>query len=208
MLSGKDNNQPANIARLMALGLRKLNTANEKTAIWWITQLRDNIGGMSFGPRSNATGGKAKHYYVSQELMLKKIGKIYETVNYFNGEKDETGKQVVAQQFMVELTKSRFGQPHLQQYFIFDYATGGIDQTTYLIQQGLDIGNITKKGAWWNIILTDADGVVTLDEKAGSKDKFNELVSSSPEIQDGLLRLVCDRYGLEANNYAVGSGQN
>ena len=203
MLSGKDNNQPANTARLMSLGLRKLNSANEKTSLLWITQMRDNVGAMAFAPKTNATGGKAKHFYVSQELQLKKTGKVYSDIAYWTGQKDSTDKRIVQQEFRVELLKSRFGQPFKLEHFVFDLMDGVVDTNQFLIQKGLDLGVITKKGAWWNITLTDSDGVVTLEDKAGSKDKFKELVDTTEEVRQPLLELVCQRHNLDWRNYVL-----
>lgn len=201
MLSGKDNAQPARIAALMAIGLRKLNSANKKSTVLWISQMRDNIGAMAFAPKSTITGGKAKHYYVSQELMLKKIGKVYDDYEYWSGEKMVPGKQVIEQQFLAELTKSRFGQPFRQEHFTFNLNRGQIDITQYLIQQGLMEGNITKSGAWWTFTAIDKDGVVLGEHKAGSKDKFYNLVAEDDVVYNLLLQVVLDKFGLE-NNYS------
>lgn len=200
MLSGKDNVQPARIAALMAIGLRKLTAANKRTTVFWISQMRDNIGAMAFSPKSNVTGGKAIHYYVSQSLMLRKTGKVYEDVVFYSGQKDASDKQIVQQEFKAEVVKSRFGQPFTQQHFVFDLASGDIDMVGYLIQQGLLSGHITRKAAWWTITLTDSDGVVTLDEKLGSRDKFYDFCSQ-PEVTNQLLKMVCDKYKLNVEHY-------
>lgn len=200
-LSGKDNPQPARIASIMAIGLRKLNSANKKTCISWISQMRDNIGAMAFSPKTNITGGKAIHYYISQSLSMKKTGKVYDEVRFYNGQKDDLDKQIVQQQFKVEQTKSRFGQPFTVEHFVFDLRTGQVDTVGYLIQQGLMLGTIDKKGAWWTLSEIDSDGVILNEHKAGSKDKFYDLVMSEPVVQDLLLTQVCDKYSLDKSNY-------
>lgn len=201
-LSGKDNNQPARIAALMALALRQINTSNSKTAIMWITQMRDNIGAMPMMAKTIATGGKSIHYYVSQSIGIKKTGKITEDVTYFNGEKDDTAKQQVAQKFRVELLKSRNKQPFEIQNFVYDYQTGEIDHTLFLMGQGLDLGIITKAGAWWTFTDVDEEtGEVRAEHKAGSRDKFRELVYSSPEVYHPLIKKVCARYKLDSDAY-------
>lgn len=201
MLSGGGNVQPARIAALMSVGLRRINAANKVSAIQWISQLRDNIGAMAFSPKTNVTGGKSIHYYISQSLMLKKTGKFHVDKPYFDGEKDQTDKQIVAQKFRVESVKTRFGQPFQLQHFTFDLINGQIDLAGYLISQGLYWGDIVKKGAHWTYTVVDSDGVVLAEHKAGSKDKFKELVESDPVIVDGLLDLVCRKYNLTKENY-------
>jgi recombination protein RecA len=201
MLSGKDNLQPARIAALMSPALRKLNSANKRSSVLWISQMRDTIGGMAFSPKTAVTGGKSIHYYVSQSLMLKKTGKITIDKNYYDGEKDAIDKQIIAQKFRVECNKSRFGQPFQIQHFVYDLINGKIDDSGYIIAQGLDLGVITRKGAWWTYTDTDDDGVVLEEYKAGSKDKFRELVQTTPAAYASLVSRVCKRYQLEEDVY-------
>lgn len=207
MLSGKDNPQPARIAALMSIALRKLNTANLRTQILWITQKRANIGAMAFAPKTNDTGGKAIEFYVSQKLELKKTGKIYREVNYWNGEKEATDRQIVAQQFRVELTKARNRQPFAISHFVYDLENNGIDMASYLIGEALVDGVVTKKGAWWTYTVVDSDGVVLAEHKAGSKDKFKALVEDDPVVWNLLLNHVADKYDLEASDYGLRSDE-
>jgi recombination protein RecA len=201
MLSGKDNPQPARIAALMSIALRKLTAANKKSTITWITQMRANIGGMAFSPKTLQTGGKSIGFYSSQTLEIKKTGKTYMDLNYFDGSKEQTDKQIVGQNFRVELTKSRLGQPFKLSHFEYDLINGAIDIPGYLIAQGLDMGIITKKGAWWNIIITNADGEVTYENKAGSKDKFHLLVAEDLELQNKLIDIICTINALNPELY-------
>jgi recombination protein RecA len=202
MLSGKDNVQPARIAWLMSIALRRLNTANEKTQITWITQKRANIGAIAFGPKTLDTGGKAIDFYVSQRIELRKTGKLYKDIAYWNGDKDATDKQIIAQQFRVELTKSRNRQPFEVQHFVYDLENGVIDTASFLINEGIDAGLISRKGAWWTYTSINPETGEMGDEfKAGSKDKFRELVTNNPTIYNSLLSLVCDKYKLEEDNY-------
>ncbi len=93
MLSSKDNAQPARIAALMSIALRKLTSANVKSSIVWITQMRANIGGMAYSPKTIKTGGKSIGFYSSQNIDIKHTNKVFEQTTYFNGEKDETDKK-------------------------------------------------------------------------------------------------------------------
>lgn len=201
MLSSKDNAQPARIAALMSIALRKLTSANHKTTICWITQMRANIGGMAFSPKTLRTGGKSIEFYASQIVDIKKVGKVYDDVSYYNGEKDVTDKQQVGQNFRAELSKSRQGQPFKLSFFEYDLINGCIDMPGYLISQGLEAGFITRKAAWWNITIANSDGEITYENKAGSKDKFKQLVFDDPELQRNLIQSVCDKHGLDSSIY-------
>src|SRR5690606_14585629 len=158
MLSDGKDTQLGRIAALMSSGLRKINAANESSAIFWISQMRANIGAMAFSPKTSVTGGKAIHFFVSQSLVLKQTGKITEDVHYFDGEKDAVDKRVVGQKFRVELAKSRNKQPFDVQHFVYDLTKGEIDQNLFLMAEGLDMGYITKKGAWWTVLVPDENG--------------------------------------------------
>ena len=203
-LSGKANNQPARIAALMALSLRKLNAANSKTAILWVTQMRDNIGAMPMQAKTIKTGGKSIEYYVSQSFALKKVGSVKMDVRYFDGEKkDVIAKKQVGQKFRAELLKARNKSPFDIQHLIFDYASGKVDQATYLMAQGLELGLVDTSGSWWTYTDVDTEtGEVIGEHKANSKDNFHDLLETTPEAYNSIMDKVCAKYGLDKESYA------
>lgn len=203
MLSGKDNVQPARIAALMAIALRKLNTANDNTTIVWISQMRDNIGAMAFSPKTTITGGKSIHYYVSQSVKLTKVGKLNTDIEYFNGDKVAKDKQVIIQQFKAELSKSRNKQPFQIQHFNFDLRTGVIDLAQYVIQQGLDIGFVTRPNAQiWEINIANPEtGEMIREDKVRGKDAFLEHVYTHPEVLSDMVDVVAAKYNLNPETY-------
>lgn len=203
MLSGSSNVQPARIAAVMAIALRKLNSANQKSTIVWISQMRDNIGAMAFSPKSIITGGKSIHYYVSQSVRLSKVGKINADIKYYDGEKNATDKQIVIQKFKAELSKSRNTQPFSVQHFNFDLADGTIDHIQYLVQQGLDLGIITKpnKLTWELNIADPITGEVKREEKASGQEKFKDLLVNNPDIVADLSDAVAISHHLDPEMY-------
>lgn len=203
MLSGKDNVQPARIAAVMAIGLRKLNSANEKTTIVWISQMRDNIGAMAFSPKSIITGGKSIHYYVSQSVKLTKVGKINADIKYYDGEKNVSDKQIVMQKFKAELSKSRNIQPFGVQHFNFDLQAGTIDHVQYLVQQGLDLGIINRpnKLAWELTLIDPETGEVKREEKASGQEKFRDLLLDNPDVVADLSDAVAVHHSLDPETY-------
>ncbi|MEG0236950.1 recombinase RecA, partial [Cetobacterium sp.] len=60
-------------ARLMSKALRKLTGSinKSKTTMIFINQVRDKIGGFSFGPQTTTTGGKALKFYSSVRMEVK-----------------------------------------------------------------------------------------------------------------------------------------
>jgi recombination protein RecA len=203
MLSGTGNVQPARIAALMAIALRKLNTANQKTTIVWISQMRDNLGAMAFSPKSVITGGKSIHYYVSQSVKLTKVGKLNAEFQYFNGDKNASDKQIVIQQFKAELSKSRNTQPFQIQHFNFDLRNGEIDIPQYLIQQGLDMGFVTRpNNRTWEVNIANTEtGEVIREASVTGKEAFALAVRDDADMQADMIAAVAARYNLDPEIY-------
>ncbi len=65
-------------ARLMSKALRKLTASinRSKTTMIFINQVRDKIGGFSFGPQTTTTGGKALKFYSSVRMEVKRVGSV------------------------------------------------------------------------------------------------------------------------------------
>lgn len=174
-----ENVQPARIAQLMSVAMRKLTAANNKTAIIWINQLRMNIG-VTFGNPEIATGGKALPYYSSFIVNIKKTGKITRTVKTWDGTKWKDTNETYGQKFRAYVEKSKLSAPHREVHFVWDHASNGIDEAGYIIAMGLEAGVITQKGAMWEF-----DGT-----KVRGKDKFKEMVVADPTMQDRVLTAV------------------
>jgi recombination protein RecA len=140
--------QPARIAALMSIAMRRLTAANRKTAILWINQLRLNVG-ITFGNPEVATGGRALPYYSSYIVNIKKTGKINNAVKTWDGEKWIDTKEQVGQKFRAVVEKSKLSAPHRETHFIWDHMESGVDEVSFVIAQGLERGYISQKGASW-----------------------------------------------------------
>lgn len=153
MLSGDKNIQPARLAALMSLAMRKLTAANRKTAMIWINQTRINVGQM-FGNPETTTGGKALGFYSSMRIALRKAGQVQEThkVTVMEGGKPTTKavKVTVAQSIRATLEKSKLNVPHREVWFDFNYRSVNVDEWQYLASQAMDRGFIQyNRGLWW-----------------------------------------------------------
>jgi recombination protein RecA len=153
MLSGEKNIQPARLASLMSLAMRKLTAANKKTAMLWINQTRVNVGIM-FGNPESVPGGKALPYYASYRISLRKSGKVFEDITvYVNDGGKPTKKKIkltVAQSIRATVEKSKLNAPFREINFNFDFRRGKIDEWWYLATQALDAGYIEyNRGMWW-----------------------------------------------------------
>jgi recombination protein RecA len=152
MLSGDKNIQPARLAALMSIAMRKLTTANRKTAMIWINQTRINVG-MMFGNPETTPGGKAMGFYASMRIALRKAGSVTEPVTVHVLDKGSISKKkinrTVAVTVRATLEKSKLNVPHRDVLFNFDHRTGEVDEWWYLATQCLDVGALEyNRGVW------------------------------------------------------------
>lgn len=180
-----ENIQPGRLAALMSAACRRLTAANNKTAVIWINQLRENIG-VSFGPTTKATGGRALPYFASYILNIKKVGKITRDVKYHNGEKWQSGKEQIGQKFQAELQKSKLNKPFRDVWFDYSMEDSAIDEVGYMIAQGIEHGWITQKGASYSYG----------PHKAVGRDKWRQTVLATPALYEALESAVRDHHGI------------
>lgn len=169
----KESVQPARLAALMSLGMRKLTAANRDTAMLFINQTRLNVG-VVFGDPETVPGGKALPFYASYRMALRKAGKVKEARDTY----DETGKKVsvndvTGHRIKATLEKSKLSAPSRDTLFTFDLNTGRVDEVGFLISTGLEKGLIKHEGrSWW-----------TTDEtnKVVGAEKFRGWLESNPQ---------------------------
>jgi recombination protein RecA len=142
--------QPARLAALMSTGLRKLNAANENTAIIFINQTRLNVGQM-FGDPETVPGGRSLPFYASHRIALRKAGKIREGRKVYDSEgKQANLNETLGHKVRATLEKSKLTAPTKDALFTFDLQTGGVDEVGFAITQGLIDGHIQHEGRkWW-----------------------------------------------------------
>ncbi len=123
-------------ARLMSQALRKLTGAisKSKTVVVFTNQLRQKIGVM-FGNPETTTGGLALKFYASVRLDSRKI----ETL--------KDGDRVIGSRHRVKIVKNKVSSPfRIAEY---DVMQDGISRTGALIDVGLELGIISKSGAFY-----------------------------------------------------------
>lgn len=151
-MPGEDG-QVASLARMMSNGLRRLNAGNKTTAVVFINQTRVDVG-ITYGAMSRNTtpGGKALGFYASQRIQFVKGGKIKERVRTHDGEKWVDVDQITAMKVKMVLDKSKLNKPHKEMWMQFDLTTGEINETSFLIAQGLEHGLVEQSGGgYWTI---------------------------------------------------------
>jgi recombination protein RecA len=177
----KESVQPARLAALMSMGLRKLTACNDNTAIIFINQTRMSVG-VVFGDPEVVSGGKALPYYASYRVALRKAGKIKETQDGFDDEGHKAKiNSVLGIKIRATLEKSKLSAPSKESIFTFDLTSGRIDEIGYMIANGLNLGIIKHEGrSWW----------VEEDEKIVGLDKFRGWLESNQEVQNKIREVL------------------
>jgi recombination protein RecA len=192
----KESVQPARLAALMSLGMRKLTAANEHTAILFINQTRLNVG-VVFGDPETVPGGRALPFYASYRVALRKAGKEKESVDTY----DSTGKktsvnQVTGHKIRATLEKSKLSAPSRDVLFTFDLTSGQVDEIGYALSAGLEKGIIKHEGrSWW----------VDETEKTVGAEKFRGWLRDHPEVVEMIRQELLEPSGShEADKSKVG----
>ncbi len=126
-------------ARLMSQALRKLTSTLSKsnTCAIFINQIREKIGIM-FGNPETTTGGRALKFYSSIRIEIRRTGGLKTT------EGVEFGNRV-----KVKVVKNKMAPPFKSAEFDIIF-NEGISKTGDIIDFGVDLNVIEKKGTWLN----------------------------------------------------------
>lgn len=126
-------------ARLMSQALRKLTASLSKsnTCAIFINQIREKIGVM-FGNPETTTGGRALKFYSSIRMDIRRIGSIKGPDN------TEIGNRV-----KVKVVKNKMAPPFQSAEFDVRF-NRGICRIGTILDLGVDLGIIDKKGTWFS----------------------------------------------------------
>ena len=125
-------------ARLMSQALRKLTGAikRSKTSVIFTNQLRMKVG-VLFGNPETTPGGRALKFYASVRLDIRRVQSI------------KSGNEVIGNRTKVRVKKNKVAPPFKVAEFDIMYDEG-ISRVGDLIDVGVDMGLVDKKGAYFS----------------------------------------------------------
>lgn len=131
------------VGRIVSQSMRliKGDLQKNETVLVGINQVRENIGGMGYGPSTTPTGGKAFKFYASTRLNVARISAI------------KQGDDVIGQTIQVKTDKSRLSPPFQKATFDL-YYDFGISNESQILERALDTEIIRQSGAWFTNTLT------------------------------------------------------
>jgi len=169
-------------ARLMSQAMRKLSGAisQTKSVVIFINQVRQNIGGSQWGPKTTTTGGLALKFYTSVRLDVRRIGTISE------------GDDKVGNETLVKVVKNKVAPPFKEAHFDIIFGQGIVYERD-LIHAGVAAGQVKKKGAWFSY------GDIQLGQGLS---KSAEYLKETPELAQELELKLRTEAGLPTNETA------
>jgi recombination protein RecA len=162
-------------ARLMSQALRKITgaIAKSRTVVIFTNQLRMKIGIM-FGNPETTTGGMALKFYSSVRIDTRKI----ETL--------KDGDQVIGSRHRARIVKNKIAPPfRTAEYDILN--DGGISKIGGLIDVGVELGVLTKKGSF--IYLGD---IIIGQGREAARAYLKENHKVAKQIEDAIWKIAKD----------------
>jgi len=153
-------------ARLLSKGLRMIVgvASRSKTAIVFISQVRNKIGGAFMGPTTDTTGGKALKFFSSVRLKVEKIKTLKKGVD----------NAVYGNRLKITATKNKVGLPFKEAEF------------NLLFEKGVDVvGDVVDCAKKEGILKVTGMTYSFAGEKlGGSRESAIEFLESNKEIFD------------------------
>ena len=160
--------------------MRKLTgtIARTNTTCIFINQLRDKIGGMSFGPSETTTGGNALKFYASVRVDIRPSSSI------------KAGEDIIGRHAKVKVVKNKVAPPFKRAEFDIMFGEG-ISKAGEIIDLGVEYDIIKKSGSWFSY-----DG----SKLAQGRDAAKQVISDNPELAEELEAKIMEALKADSGN--------
>jgi recombination protein RecA len=157
-------------ARLMSQALRKLSGAIKQSnvAVLFTNQIREKVGVM-YGSPETQPGGRALKFYASVRLDIRRVEGI------------KVGGDTVGNRTRVRVTKNKVAAPFRETEFDIMFYENGISKTGEIIDLGVELGLIEKRGAFFRY----NDGLLG-QGRENAKQFLTENKAVADEIEDAI----------------------
>lgn len=125
-------------ARLMSQALRKLSGAIKQSnaAVLFTNQIREKVG-VIYGSPETQPGGRALKFYATVRLDVRRVQAI------------KQGGETIGNRTKVRVTKNKVAAPFREAEFDIMFYEGGISKNGEIVDLGVDLGIIDKRGAFF-----------------------------------------------------------
>lgn len=164
-------------AKMMSKFLRKLATKASKTntTIIFTNQIREKLGGLSFGSNESTPGGKALKFYSSVRMDVRNIGLLR------SSGKD---KEILGHKVQAKIVKNKVAPPFRIAGFEIHYDGRGINRPSSLLNLGLDHGLVSKNGNFF---------IVGKTNMGNGKNNAIAYLYNHPELMDELESSIMEK---------------
>lgn len=148
----KDMDDPAQVgfsARMWSgfLPAIRSDLIKHNTALMGISQVRSKIGGMGYGPQTEAQGGNAWKYYADLRLSLRRVEQ--EKVKMTNALTHKVEERITGGKFEAKIEKSKVSRSQGRKENFYIGWGVGIDDMRSLIEIAISHNIIRKTGGWF-----------------------------------------------------------
>jgi len=151
-LSIKDMDNPAQVgfgARMWSgfLPAIRIDLIKHNTALLGISQTRAKIGGMAYGPQTEAQGGNAWKYYADLRISLRRVEQ--EKIKVTNQLTRKVEERITGGKFEAKIEKSKVSKSQGRKENFYITWGAGIDDLRSMVEIAVSYNIIKKSGGWY-----------------------------------------------------------
>ncbi len=175
-------------ARLMSQALRKLAGAIKQSnvSVLFTNQIREKVG-IIYGSPETQPGGRALKFYASVRMDIRRVQAI------------KVGGETVGNRTKVKVTKNKVAAPFREAEFDIMFYEGGISKSGEIVDLGVDLGIIEKRGAFFRY----NDGLL-----GQGRENAKVFLRENPEVALEIEQLIREQSSLGATVVSGGAADD